>query len=45
MMKIWTIAFGKEYGRMSQGENKTGMKGTKYIFFMSHDEIDNIPSY
>ena len=44
MMKIWTTAFGKEYVIMAQGNKKTGMKGTKYIFVMSHNEIDNIPA-
>ena len=43
MMKIWTTAFGKKYGRMSQGDKKNGTKGNNSIFSMSHDSIDNIP--
>ena len=43
MIKIWTTAFGNEYGRMAQGDNKTFTKVTNSIFAMSHYEIDNIP--
>ena len=37
-------AFGKEFGGMAQGDNKTGQKGTNLIFVMSHIEIALIPS-
>jgi hypothetical protein len=36
-------AFGKDFGRMSQGDNKTGQKGTNAMFVMSPQEIPNIP--
>ena len=36
-------AFGKEFGGMAQGDNKTGQKGTNSIFVMSHTEITLIP--
>jgi hypothetical protein len=37
--KVWQTAFGKDFGRMAQGCNKTGQKGTNTIFVMTHDEI------
>eukprot|EP00804_Cyclotella_cryptica_P015897 CCRYP_006383-RA/>CCRYP_006383-RA protein AED:0.07 eAED:-0.04 QI:0/0/0/1/0/0/2/0/1375 len=43
MREIWTTAFGKEFGNLAQGDNKTGEKGTDSIFVMSHDDIANIP--
>jgi hypothetical protein len=35
--------FGKEFGGMAQGDNKTGQKGTNSIFVMNHIEIALIP--
>jgi hypothetical protein len=43
MKEVWTTAFGKELGSLAQGDNKTGAAGTNTVFFMSHDEIANIP--
>jgi len=40
---VWTTAFGKEFGRMAQGDNKTNTKGTNCIFVISHDKIKQIP--
>ena len=40
---IWQRAFGKDFGGMAQGCNKTGQKGTNAIFVMTHEEIRNIP--
>jgi hypothetical protein len=40
---VWTTAFGKELGGLAQGDNKTGAAGTDTVFFMTHDEIQNIP--
>jgi hypothetical protein len=37
--KIWQTAFGKDFGGMAQGDEKTGQKGTNSIFVMEHDEI------
>ena len=37
--ETWMTAFGKDFGGMAQGENKTGQKGTNSIFVMSHTEI------
>ena len=29
--KVWQTAFGKEFGGMTQGDNKMGQKGTNEI--------------
>ena len=42
--EIWQTAFGKDFGGMAQGDNKTGQKGTNAIFVMTHKEIRHIPT-
>ncbi len=37
--KVWQTAFGKDFGGMVQGCNKTGQKGKNAMFIMTHDEI------
>ncbi len=37
--EIWQTAFGKDFGGMAQGCNKTGQKGTNAMFVMTHNEI------
>jgi hypothetical protein len=37
--KMWQTAFGKDFGRMAQGCNKTGQRGTNEMFVMTHDKI------
>jgi hypothetical protein len=37
--EVWQTAFGKDFGGMCQGDNKTGQKGTNAMFVMAHDEI------
>jgi hypothetical protein len=37
--EIWQMAFEKDFGRMAQGDNKTGQKGTNAMFVMTHDKI------
>ncbi len=37
--KTWQTAFGKDFGGMTQGDDKTGQKGTNAMFVMSHKEI------
>ena len=37
--EIWQTAFGKDFGGMCQGDNKTGQKGTNVMFVMTHDKI------
>ena len=39
-VEIWKTAFGKDFGGMAQGEDKTGQKGTNLVFVMTHAEID-----
>jgi hypothetical protein len=41
--EIWQTAFGKDFGSMAQGDNKTGQKGNNSIFVMTHEEIEKIP--
>jgi hypothetical protein len=38
--EVWQTAFGKDFGGMAQGDNKTGQKGTNSVFVMTHKEID-----
>ena len=44
MYEIWTTAFGKEFGGLAQGDNKTGAVGTMTIFFLNHERIKLIPA-
>jgi hypothetical protein len=37
--EVWQTAFGKDFGGMCQGDNKTGQKGTNAMFMMTHNEI------
>ena len=38
--EIWKEhAFGKEFGRMAQGDNRSGTKGENCIFVMTHKQI------
>ena len=41
--EIWQTAFGKDFGSMAQGNNKTCQKETNSIFIMMHEEIKKIP--
>eukprot|EP00804_Cyclotella_cryptica_P028752 CCRYP_008237-RA/>CCRYP_008237-RA protein AED:0.41 eAED:0.41 QI:0/0/0/1/0/0/2/0/217 len=43
LREVWSTAFGKEFGNLAQGDNKTGEKGTSTMFAMTHTEIRNIP--
>jgi hypothetical protein len=40
---IWMQAFGKDFGSMCQGDNKTGTKGTDAFFVMEPKYVPNIP--
>jgi hypothetical protein len=42
MAVIWQTAFGKDFGGMAQGDNKTGQKGTNAMFVMNHNKIKTI---
>jgi hypothetical protein len=41
-VEIWKTAFGKDFGGMAQGDNKTGQKGTNAMFVMNHDKIKTV---
>ncbi len=38
--EIWQTAYGKDFGEMAQGDNKTGQAGTNSVFIMTHGEIN-----
>ena len=37
--EVRQTAFGKDFGGMVQGDNKTGQKGTNAMFVMSREKI------
>jgi hypothetical protein len=37
--EVWQTPFGKDFGGMAQGDNKTGQKGTNAMFVMTHNKI------
>jgi hypothetical protein len=37
--EVWQTAFGRDFGGMAQGDNKTGQKGTNAMLVMTHDKI------
>ncbi len=41
--EVWMTAFGKDFGGMSQGDNKTDQKGTNAMFIMPPSNVPNIP--
>ncbi len=41
--QIWQTAFGKDFGKIAQGNLKMGQKGANSIFVMTHTEIQGIP--
>jgi hypothetical protein len=41
--EVWMTAFGKDFGGMCQGDNKTGTKGTDAIFVMEPHDVPHIP--
>ena len=40
--EVWQTAFGKDFGGVAQGDNKTGQKGTNAMFVMNHENIKKI---
>jgi hypothetical protein len=40
MADVWQTAFGKDFGGMAQGNNKTCQKGTNSVSIMTWKEID-----
>jgi hypothetical protein len=41
--EIWMTALGKDFGSMSQGDDKTGMKGPDTMFVMNSKDVPNTP--
>ncbi len=37
--EVWQTVFGKDFGGMAQGENKTGQKGANAMFVMTREDI------
>ena len=38
------MTFGKEFGNLARGDERTGTEGTDSVFVMSHQDIKTIPS-
>jgi hypothetical protein len=38
--EVWQMVFGKDFGGMVQGDDKTGQTDTNSVFIMTHEEID-----
>jgi hypothetical protein len=43
-VETWQTAFGKDFGGMCQGNNKTGMVGTDTMFVMLLQDVANMPA-
>ena len=41
-IEVWTTLFGKEFGSLAQGENRTGAKGKDISFVLTYQEIREI---
>ena len=42
--EMWQTAFGKDFGGMCQGDDKTGMVGTDAMFVMTPQDVANMPA-
>jgi hypothetical protein len=40
--ETWQMAFGRDFGGIAQGDNKTGQKGTNAMFVKTHGKIYKI---
>jgi hypothetical protein len=40
--EILQTAFGKDFGGMAQGKNKTSSKGKNTMFVMTHEKIQQV---
>ncbi len=40
--ETWQTAFGKDFGSMAQGDNKSGQHGTYAMFVTTHDKIRHV---
>ena len=44
MAEMWQTAFGKDFGGMYQGDDKTGTVGTDAMFVMTPQDVANMPA-
>ena len=44
MAETWQTAFGKDFGGMCQGDDKTGTVGTDVMFVMTPQDVTNMPA-
>ena len=44
MVEMWQTAFGKDFGGMCQGNDKTGTVGTDTMFVMTPQDVTNMPA-
>ena len=42
-MGVWITAFGKEFGNLTQGDDKTKTLGNFSLFVLTHEQIKQIP--
>jgi hypothetical protein len=42
--ETWQTAFGKDFGGMCQGDDKTGLVGTDAMFVMTPQDVTNMPA-
>eukprot|EP00978_Attheya_sp_CCMP212_P042176 scaffold252677_cov57-Attheya_sp.AAC.2 len=43
LKEVWQTSFGKEWGGLAQGDNKTGAKGTDTFNLLCPDQVKDIP--
>ena len=43
LRETWETAFGKEFGGLAQGDDRTGQKGTDTVIILDHQQIKEIP--
>ena len=41
--ETWQTAFGKDFGGMCQGDNKTGTVSTEAMFVLTPEDVKNMP--
>ncbi|KAL7500917.1 hypothetical protein ACHAWT_008970 [Skeletonema menzelii] len=44
LRETWETAFGKEFGGLAQGDDRTGQKGTDTVVILDHEQIQQIPA-
>lgn len=44
LRETWETAFGKEFGGLAQGDDRTGQKGTNTVIILDAEQIKQIPA-